>query len=127
MLKKLDVIQAQALRLCCGAFKTSPVNALQVEMGEMPLELRRKQIIANYWVHLKSHSESHPSKQVLVDCWEYGKCRKGHSGREPAGKGHADLSSSGTLRCAAHVVLRCRNYKVQIEKKRVHTEEYFGL
>ncbi len=32
-LKKLDVVQAQALRLCCGAFKTTPVSALQVEMG----------------------------------------------------------------------------------------------
>lgn len=31
------VTQAQALRLCCGAFKTTPVAALQVEVGEMPL------------------------------------------------------------------------------------------
>lgn len=46
--RKLDVIQAQALRVCSGAFKTSPVPALQVEMGEMPLELRRMQMMANY-------------------------------------------------------------------------------
>ncbi len=39
-LLKLDVIQAQALRLCCGAFKTTPVSALQVEVGEMPLQIR---------------------------------------------------------------------------------------
>ncbi len=39
-LLKFDVIQAQALRLCCGAFKTTPVSALQVEVGEMPLQIR---------------------------------------------------------------------------------------
>ncbi len=31
---------AKALRLCCGAFKTTPVSALQVEVGEMPLQIR---------------------------------------------------------------------------------------
>ncbi len=48
LLKKLDVILAQALRLCCGAFKTTPVSALQVEVGEMPLQIRRKQLKMNY-------------------------------------------------------------------------------
>ena len=36
-LKKPDVIQAQALRICCGTLRTSPVAAMQVELGEMPL------------------------------------------------------------------------------------------
>lgn len=40
-LKKLKVVQAQALRLCCGAFTSTPVSALQVEVGEMPLHLRK--------------------------------------------------------------------------------------
>lgn len=47
-LKKLDSIQYQALRVCCGAQKTNPVSALQVEMGEMPLEIRREQISLIY-------------------------------------------------------------------------------
>ena len=34
---KLDVVQYKALRLCCGACKTTPVAAIQVEMGDMPL------------------------------------------------------------------------------------------
>ncbi len=38
-LKKLDIEQAQALRICSGAFKSSPVAALQVEIGEMPLSI----------------------------------------------------------------------------------------
>lgn len=41
-LKKFDEIQSTAMRVCLGAMKTSPISALQVGMGEMPLELRRK-------------------------------------------------------------------------------------
>lgn len=72
-LKKLDVIQAQALRLCCGAFKTTPVSALQVEMGEFPLELRMKQLMVNYWAGLHGHNNSHHTKEMLQDSWENGK------------------------------------------------------
>lgn len=68
--RKLDVIQAQALRVCSGAFKTSPVPALLVEMGEMPLELRRMQMMANYWVNLQGHNDSHPTNGALQECWE---------------------------------------------------------
>ena len=38
-LKKLDIVQHQALRICSGAMKTTPVAALLVELGEMPLHL----------------------------------------------------------------------------------------
>lgn len=31
LFKRLDVIQSQALRLCCGAFKTTPVAACRDE------------------------------------------------------------------------------------------------
>ncbi len=55
--KTFDVIQAQALRLCCSAFKATPVSALQVEVGKMPLQIRRKQLMMNYWVHLQSYLE----------------------------------------------------------------------
>ncbi len=69
--KTFDVIQAQALRLCCGAFKATPVSALQVEVGEMPLQIRRKQLMMNYWVKLQSYSEDrHPTVKVLLPCWE---------------------------------------------------------
>lgn len=37
VLTELDVVQARALRICLGAIRTSPVCALQVEAGEMPL------------------------------------------------------------------------------------------
>ena len=71
-LRVLDVVYMRALRVCCGAFGTTPGAALQVEMGEMPLELRRQQLMVSYWANLQGHSQSHPTKSVLVECWEYG-------------------------------------------------------
>ncbi len=40
-LSKIEAIQTQALRICSGAIRSSPITAFQVEMGEMPLEIRR--------------------------------------------------------------------------------------
>lgn len=70
LLNDLDRVQYQALRLCCGAVKTTPVAALQVEMGEQPLELRRRQIALTYWANLKGHSDSHIAQSVLKPCQE---------------------------------------------------------
>lgn len=44
LLTKVDRIQYKSLRLCIGAMKSSPVNALQVEAAEMPLALRRQML-----------------------------------------------------------------------------------
>lgn len=38
---KVEALKLQALRLCCGGISSSPINAIQVEMGEMLLEIRR--------------------------------------------------------------------------------------
>ncbi|XP_026114930.1 uncharacterized protein LOC113093328 [Carassius auratus] len=48
-------------------------EALQVEMGEMPIHLRRKQLTLAYWVNLKGQKDSHPTKGILETCWEHGK------------------------------------------------------
>ncbi|XP_016409773.1 RNA-directed DNA polymerase from mobile element jockey-like isoform X2 [Sinocyclocheilus rhinocerous] len=71
LLKKIEVIQNQALCICCGAFRSSPVASLQVEMGELPLEQRRFQLRLRYWYGVKGHLENHPVKLILKDCWEY--------------------------------------------------------
>jgi len=55
LLYKLDVLQNQALRICSGAVKTSPVAAIQVEVGEIPLYLRRDQLALVYWANLMGH------------------------------------------------------------------------
>ncbi len=70
-LLKVEAIQSQALRICCGAIRSSPVSAVQVEMGEMPLEFRRLKLKMRYWINIKGHSDSHPIKKVLKNRWEY--------------------------------------------------------
>lgn len=53
-LNKLDVEQAQGLRICSGVFKTSSVAAMQVEMGDEPLRIRRIRLMLAYWIILWS-------------------------------------------------------------------------
>lgn len=50
--------------------KTTPVTALQVEMGEMPLHIRRDQLALVYWANPRGHKDDHISKSVLVHCQE---------------------------------------------------------
>lgn len=61
-----DVIAARALWLCLGAVW----SALHVEGGEIPLWLRRMQLMANYWLTLEGCTSKHPTKTVLEPCWE---------------------------------------------------------
>lgn len=76
------MIQAQELRVCLGTFKssststcTSQVPALQVEIGEIPFELRRMQLLVNNRANLQGHTYSHLTKGVLQECWENGSQR----------------------------------------------------
>ncbi|GFW64605.1 putative RNA-directed DNA polymerase from transposon X-element [Trichonephila clavipes] len=54
VLKRLDTIHHSALRLCSGAFRTSPVTSLYVVCHKPPLELRRRQLSANYFIRTMS-------------------------------------------------------------------------
>lgn len=65
VLEKLHILQGQALRLCYGA---TPIPAPQVQAGEMLLDIKRKQLMVNYWANLKGHKEQHPTKAVLQQC-----------------------------------------------------------
>lgn len=47
-LAKLNVDQAKALRVCCGALRMSPIPGLLVEVGEAPLRLWRPKLVLNY-------------------------------------------------------------------------------
>ena len=50
-------------------------------MGEMPLDLRRMQLMANYWNNLQGHNDSQPTKGVLQECWENGRCQRDNFSR----------------------------------------------
>ncbi|XP_055862095.1 uncharacterized protein LOC129922043 [Biomphalaria glabrata] len=54
-LKILEPIQNAALRLCLGAFRTSPIPSLHVEAGELPMDIRMKKLAMQYIVKLKSN------------------------------------------------------------------------
>ena len=69
---KLEVIQLQALRLRCGAMRTTPVPAVQVKMGEMLLEMKHLQMTLTYWATLREHDGSHLNQRLLEPCQELG-------------------------------------------------------
>lgn len=73
-LKRLDVIQSQALRLCCGALKCTPVEALEVECGIPPLSLRRKYLALKTAIRYTNMAVN-PAKECFQDCFQlyYGK------------------------------------------------------
>ncbi|GFW61663.1 putative RNA-directed DNA polymerase from transposon X-element [Trichonephila clavipes] len=54
VLKRLDTVHHSALRICSGAFRTSPVTSLYVVCHQPPLELRRRQLSANYFIRAMS-------------------------------------------------------------------------
>ena len=55
-------MQYVALRLCTCAFKTTLTSALQVETGEMSIEIRKTQLSLNLCFHLRGHSQDHPTQ-----------------------------------------------------------------
>jgi ribonuclease HI len=61
---KLDKIQAQALRICCGAMKCTAISALQVECGEPPLAIRRQTLQNKYCIKIKA-IKNHPAAAIL--------------------------------------------------------------
>ncbi|GFS90512.1 RNA-directed DNA polymerase from mobile element jockey [Nephila pilipes] len=62
-LRKLDPVHHCALRICCGAFRTSPVQSLYVLCNQLPLASRRLKLSLYY--HFKMSSlPSHPLQTI---------------------------------------------------------------
>lgn len=55
----LDTVWHQFLRLCCRAMMITPTSALQVETGEMALEMQRLQLIFIYEAKLRGATTQH--------------------------------------------------------------------
>ena len=53
-IKMINTVHHQGLRLAIGAFRTSPVESLYVEAGELPLDHRRIKLSLQYVTKLKS-------------------------------------------------------------------------
>ena len=65
-LRMLDPIQNHALRLCLGAFRTSPARSLSVAANEPPLELRRTKLSLQYVLKLGSNQQN-PTHNVVFN------------------------------------------------------------
>ena len=63
-LKELDVVHNMGLRICSGAFRTSPVESLYVDTHQLPLDLRREELGLRYLMRIKSNIDS-PSNKVI--------------------------------------------------------------
>ena len=65
-MEKLDVLHRQGLRLCLGAFKSSPKESLYVEANEPPLEFRRLDLAMRYALKIKANRDN-PTYQSLYE------------------------------------------------------------
>ena len=65
-LQKLIPVQNQALRLCLGAFRTSPMHSLFVLANEPPLQLRWQKLSLQYAFKLKSNPNN-PAYEVAFE------------------------------------------------------------
>ena len=65
-IRRLDPIHNQGLRLCSGAFRTSPVYSLHVETNEPSLYHRRTKLSLQYTVKLMANDRN-PAYPVVLD------------------------------------------------------------
>ncbi|GFO15006.1 retrovirus-related pol polyprotein from type-1 retrotransposable element r1 [Plakobranchus ocellatus] len=66
VLRALDPIHHQGLRIALGAFRTSPIKSLYAEAGEPSLEHRRMKLAFNYVLKLKSLPRN-PCHEVVFE------------------------------------------------------------
>ncbi|GFW58794.1 putative RNA-directed DNA polymerase from transposon X-element [Trichonephila clavipes] len=64
-LQKLDPVHHMALRICSGAFRTSPVQSLYVYCHQLPLDLRRRKLSLAFYFKILS-VPSHPLQNVYM-------------------------------------------------------------
>ncbi|GBO17316.1 putative RNA-directed DNA polymerase from transposon X-element [Araneus ventricosus] len=65
VLRRLDTIHHSALRICSGAFRTSPVESLYITCHQLPLDLRRQKVSALYFFRAQSVPK-HPISQLKL-------------------------------------------------------------
>ena len=63
-LKDLDTVHNMGLRICSGAFRTSPIESIYVDTHQLPLDLRREELGLRYAARIKS-SPDNPSYKIL--------------------------------------------------------------
>ena len=65
---EIEKIQNEALRLCTGALRSTPVCTLQHACNEMSPHLRHVKLCLSYKAHLLTFAH-HPAHSVTTDSW----------------------------------------------------------
>ena len=65
VLKALNTVQTQGIRLCTGAFRSSPINSILCEAGEVPLSLQREQTTMKH--ALKILESDAPTRKIFTE------------------------------------------------------------
>ena len=66
-LVSLDKIQNSALRIATGAYKSTSVQAMEVECNIMPLSLRREEFVLKYWARSSPLGDKLPVNSLVQD------------------------------------------------------------
>ncbi|KAF7343444.1 putative RNA-directed DNA polymerase from transposon BS [Mycena venus] len=74
--KEMERVQRHALRLICAAFKTSPINALEIEASVPPIRLAMDGGNRRAAIRFNKLSANSPVIQRLPDTWRKGKAPK---------------------------------------------------
>jgi ribonuclease HI len=76
--QKIEKIQNCCLRICTGAMKSTALDVLQQECGELPLRLRQQENLLKYSARIQN-STNNPATSIHQDSWEnhYGKFTAG--------------------------------------------------
>jgi ribonuclease HI len=69
-LKRLEPIQNQGLRLCLGAYRTSPSTSLHVEADESPLDIRRKLLSLHFILRVYANPDNPVYDNILTNEYE---------------------------------------------------------
>ena len=64
-LHRLGPVQNQGLRLCLGAFRTSPQKSLEIEAQIPPLELRREKLSLQYAIKAKVNQRNPAHRTIF--------------------------------------------------------------
>ena len=75
LLHSLDLIQNSALRICCGAMKSTPIAAMQVECDVMPLELHRLALQVKFAIKVKA-THGHVAERMFQNHWTDAYCKR---------------------------------------------------
>ena len=70
ILARINSVHNQAIRLCTGAFRSSPVISLNAESGELPLNYRRMQLGLQHYIRIQRLTDTPCYDKIMSDTYE---------------------------------------------------------